>query len=64
MSKKPKLGRPPLPEGFSREARLFCRLLPSEVAEIEAAARTAKRPKSEWIRETLLAGARKAPKRR
>jgi hypothetical protein len=64
MSKKGKLGRPPLPEGSSRGARLFCRLLASEVAEIEAAARTAKKSKSEWIREVLLAAARRTPKSR
>lgn len=58
MPKKPKMGRPPLPEGASKEGRLYCRLLESEVAEIEAAARAAKKSKSEWIRETLLAAAR------
>jgi hypothetical protein len=63
MSKKPKLGRPPLPKGASRGARLFCRLLPSEVAEIETAARNAGKSKSEWIRETLLAGARQGRNR-
>lgn len=56
MSAKSKLGRPPLPEGSSREARLFCRLLPSEVAQIEAAAKSAKKSKSQWIRETLSQG--------
>lgn len=59
MSKKPKLGRPPLLKGSARGARLFCRLLPSEVAEIELAAKAANRCKSEWIRETLLAMARR-----
>jgi hypothetical protein len=58
MSKKPKMGRPPLPKGESREERLFCRFSLSEVAEIEAAARAAKKPKSEWIREALLTAAR------
>ena len=51
-----------LPEGSSREARLFCRLLPSEVAEIEAAAKMVKKSKSDWIREVLLAAARRRPK--
>lgn len=63
MSKRMKLGRPPLPEGASREGRLFCRLLLSEVEEIERAAKAAKKSKSDWIRETLLAAARKAPGR-
>lgn len=64
MSKKGKLGRPPLPKGASRGARLFCRLLPSEIAEIEAAAKNAKRSKSEWIRDTLLTAARRTSKSR
>jgi len=59
MSKKTKLGRPPLPKGASRGARLFCRLMPSEVAEIDAAAKAAEKSKSDWIRETLLAAARR-----
>jgi len=58
MPKKPKIGRPPLPEGEAKEGRLYCRLLEAEVAEIEAAARAAKKPKSAWIREVLLAAAR------
>jgi len=58
MPKKPKIGRPPLPEGAAKEGRLYCRLLASEVAEIEAAARTDKKSKSEWIRDALLAAAR------
>ena len=64
MSKKGKLGRPPLPKGASRRARLFCRLLASEVTEIESAARAAKKTNSEWIREALLAAARRTPKPR
>lgn len=63
MSKKTKVGRPPLPEGASREARLFCRLSPSEAAEIEAAAKTAKKSKSEWIRGVLLTAARQGARR-
>ena len=58
MPKKLKMGRPPLPEGAAKEGRLYCRLLQSEVAEIEAAARACKKTKSDWIRETLLAAAR------
>ena len=64
MSQKGKLGRPPLPKGASRGARLFCRLLASEVTEVEAAARTAKKTKSQWIRQALLAAARQSPKQR
>lgn len=58
MPKKSKRGRPPLPKGSAREGRLICRLLTTEVAEIESAAKTANQSKSEWIRETLLAAAR------
>ncbi len=58
MPKKPKIGRPPLPEGSAKEGRLYCRLLPSEVAEIEAAAKESNKTKSEWIRDVLMAAAR------
>ncbi len=58
MPKKAKIGRPPLPEGAAKEGRLYCRLLPSEVAEIEAAARASNKTKSEWIRDVLMAAAR------
>jgi hypothetical protein len=62
MKKKTRLGRPPMPRGSAREARLFCRLQESEVGEIEAAASRAKKTKSEWIREALLAAARAGTK--
>ncbi len=52
------MGRPPLPEGAAKAGRLYCRLLESEVGEIEAAAQTAKKSKSDWIRDVLLAAAR------
>lgn len=58
MPKKAKIGRPPLPEGAAKEGRLYCRLMPSEVAEIEAAAKESKKTKSEWIRDVLMAAAR------
>jgi len=57
MKKKP--GRPPLPAGSSKESRLYCRLLKSEVDEIEVAAKRVGKTKSEWIREILLNAARK-----
>jgi uncharacterized protein (DUF1778 family) len=56
--KKARMGRPPLPEGASKEGRLYCRLMESEVKEIESAARAANKSKSHWIRETLLSAAR------
>jgi hypothetical protein len=58
MPKKPRIGRPPLPKGKSRAGRLYCRVLDAEVAEIESAARKAKKTKSEWVRGILLAAAR------
>lgn len=61
MPKKPKIGRPPLPEGAAKQGRLYCRLLQSEVAEIEAAAQACKKTKSEWIRDVLMAAARSKP---
>jgi hypothetical protein len=64
MNKRTKLGRPPLPEGDARGARLYCRLLPSEVDEIERAAQAAKKEKSTWIREALLTAARQPGKNR
>jgi hypothetical protein len=42
----------------SLEARPFCRLLKSEVIEIEAAARDSKQTTSEWVRKTLLEASR------
>lgn len=59
MPKKTKMGRPPLPEGEAKGGRLYCRLMESEVAEIEAAARAAKKSKSEWVRDVVLVAARK-----
>lgn len=58
MGKKRPRGRPPLPDGVAREGRLYCRVLESEIKEIETAARRAKKPTSVWIRETLLAASR------
>ena len=58
MSKKRTRGRPPLPKGAAKKGRLYCRLLESEVAEIEAAAKKAEKSTSQWIRETLLGASR------
>ena len=58
MAKKQRMGRPPLPKGASREGRLYCRMLESEIREIKTAAKKAKKPTSVWIRELLLAAAR------
>jgi len=61
MGKKPKRGRPVLPEGAAKEARWIFRLLPSEAAEIDAAVKRAGKSKSVWIREALMAAARANP---
>lgn len=58
MPMKSRSGRPPLPKGSSREGRLFCRLLASEITEIENAATVANQTKSEWIRNVLMVAAR------
>jgi len=58
MSKKRTRGRPPLPKGAAKKGWLYCRLLESEVAEIEAAAKKAEKSTSQWIRETLLGASR------
>jgi len=61
MSSKKKRGRPPLPKSSVKEGRLYCRLLKSEVAEIELAAQRAKKTQSAFVREVLLAAARAIP---
>jgi len=58
MSKKRPRGRPPFPKGQAKKGRLYCRLLESEVAEIEAAGKRANMTTSRWIREALLAATR------
>ena len=60
MPKKKTIGRPPLPEGDTKESRLYCRLLKSEELEIESAAKNAGKTKSDWIRLTLVDAARSA----
>jgi len=58
MPKKRKPGRPPKAKGTAREGRLFCRLLKSELREIEAAAKRAGTTQSEWVRGVLLGAAK------
>jgi hypothetical protein len=58
MTKKKRIGRPPLPRGKARMGRLFVRLLQTEVGEIKKAADRDGKSTSEWIRETLLGKAR------
>ncbi len=59
MPTKRKRGRPALPKGSARTARLICRMLESDMRELETAAEAAEQSLSDWVRETLLATARK-----
>lgn len=54
---KKKIGRPKLPKGEAREV-FALRLSPLEKKDIEAAAKKAKQPATQWAREVLLAAAR------
>jgi len=57
MAKK-KLGRPPVAKSAFKGCYVVCRMTRPEAAEVTAAARRAKKDKSEWMRETLLNAAR------
>jgi len=60
QSKKPKMGRPPLPNGY---ARTFIAQLPlnaSELKAIDKASRSAGTDRSKWMRKTLLQAAEAA----
>jgi len=57
-TKLKKRGRPPMPKGTSKAGTLIFRMLPSEVSEVEDAAKRAEETKSEWVRRVLLAAAR------
>jgi uncharacterized protein (DUF1778 family) len=58
MPPKPKRGRPPLPKGTSKGAKLVCRLLESELEEIGRAANAQGMTTSEFVRGVVLAAAR------
>lgn len=53
-------GRPKLADGKSKASRIFCRLSASEALEIKTAAEAAMKERSAWIRDVLLAAARKS----
>lgn len=53
---KKRMGRPPLPTGQAKDARIMVRLTPQELALLEAAA--GGRPVSSWAHDILVAAAR------
>ncbi len=56
--KKPRIGRPPLPEGV-RKSVMFCfRFTADELEAVEKAAEKADKTSREWARAKLLRGLR------
>lgn len=53
-----KRGRPKLPDKDARKPRMTIRLTQSEDEEIGRAVEQSGKPKSDWIRDTLLGAAR------
>ncbi len=47
-------GRPALPEGERRSARLGCWVTPAEHAACEAAAKDSEQTRSDWVRAAAL----------
>jgi hypothetical protein len=62
--KPTKRGRPPLPEGLSKDSRLVLRITANEDAAIERAAIRAGKKKSDWAREALMDAATGKPQKR
>jgi predicted HicB family RNase H-like nuclease len=60
-TKKPKLGRPPLPKGELREKITPIRLQENERAIFERAAQKAGLSLSEWIRQSLRVATKQEP---
>jgi hypothetical protein len=54
---KPKMGRPPLPEGKAKGVLIGARFSPDEAKHVHNAVKRAKQVKSEWVRKTLLSAA-------
>jgi transposase-like protein len=52
--RKPRMGRPPKPEGTARTGVFAFKLSEEERAAIVAAAERAGKPVTQWARETLL----------
>jgi hypothetical protein len=51
---KPKMGRPKLPKGESKDILIGARFSPGEAQRVVSAANRAKQDKSKWVRDTLL----------
>ena len=58
MSEKPKMGRPKLGKGKARGKFVSTRVSPPEYQEIVTAVKGSGKPKTAWVRETLLSAAR------
>jgi hypothetical protein len=60
MSDTPKVGRPMLPKKEKRGEFISTRLSPDELKEIKRAVRESGKTQTEWVRDKLLAAARRA----
>lgn len=60
MNKETKMGRPTLAANEKRAQFISTRLSPPEYAEIRSAIRSSGEAKTEWVRNKLLAAARRA----
>ena len=55
---KPKMGRPPLPEGKAKGVLIGARFAPEEAEQVHKAVKRAKQVKSEWVRTVLLSASK------
>lgn len=55
QTKPRKVGRPKLPKGSAKAAKVQVRLNPEEQRKIELAAKASNKTVSEWVRSKLLA---------
>jgi hypothetical protein len=60
MRETPNVGRPTLPNKEKRGRFISTRLSPPEHEEIEAAIKSSRESKSEWVRKKLIAAALRA----
>ena len=59
MSKDTKMGRPALPEKEKRAKFISTRISPDEYRDIQKAIKASGEAKTEWVRQKLLAAARR-----
>jgi hypothetical protein len=55
QTKPRRVGRPKLPKGFAKAAKVQVRLSPEEQRRVESAAKACNKTVSEWARGILLA---------